>query len=146
MTETNSTVAKEAATAAVTSWFDDIWSRGDMEAVDNVLDQNLAFVLSFNQTHGLDQFKKLLMINRTAFENLTYVGDEIVVDGNTAAAYWTMHTTKHRAPWNGVEPSGKEASIHGMSFFHFGENGKIVEIKVISDLYGLMTQIGGIKK
>jgi predicted ester cyclase len=144
MTETNTTIAKQDAIAAITSWFDDIWSRGDMQAVDDVLDANLDFILTFNQTHGLDQFKRLLTINRTAFENLVYRGDEIVVDGNTGAAYWTMYTTKHRAPWNNVEPSGKEASIHGMSIFHFA-NGKIVEIKVISDLYGLMRQIGGIK-
>ena len=146
MTETKNTVSKDDAIAAVNSWFDDIWSRGDLQAVDNVLDPNLAFILTFNQTHGLDQFKRLLMVNRNAFENLIYRGDEIIVDGNTAAAYWTMFTTRHRAPWNGVEPSGKEASIHGMSVFHFGENGKIAEIKVISDLYGLMSQIGGLKK
>ena len=145
MAETDTTVPRQEAVKAVTRWFDEIWSTGDMQAVDEVLDPNLEFILSFNKTHGLDQFKRLLMANRNAFENLTYHGDEIVVDGNTAAAYWTMHTTKHRATWNNVEPSGNPVSIHGMSFFHFA-NGKIVEIKVISDLYGMMSQIGGIKQ
>jgi predicted ester cyclase len=141
------TTTKQEAAAAVQRWFNDIWSRGDLQACNEVLDQNLEFILSFNQTHGLDAFKRLLEINRTAFENLHYWADDddIVADENKAAAYWTMHTDKHRAKWSGVEPSGKEATIHGMSLFRFA-NGKIVEIHVISDLYGLMEQIGGLKK
>jgi steroid delta-isomerase-like uncharacterized protein len=138
---------KEEAKVAVQRWFNDIWSKGDLQAVDEVLSPDLAFILSFNETHGTDAFKRLLQANRTAFENLTYSAndDDIVAEDNKAAAFWTMHTDKHRGTWSGVEPSGKEASIHGMSLFRFA-NGKIVEIKVISDLSGLMSQIGGIKK
>jgi len=146
MAETNTTVTKQEAIAAINRWFEDIWSKGDMQACDEVLDPNLKFILSFNQTEDLDQFKRLLTTNRNAFENLTYWPLEIVVDGNVASAHWRMSTSKHRAPWNGVEPSGKEASIRGMSFFHFGNDGKMVEIIVLSDLYSLMSQIGGIKK
>jgi predicted ester cyclase len=143
MTETTTTITRQEAIAAVNRWFNDIWSKGDMQAVDELLDPGFNFILSFNQTQGLDQFKHLLKANRDAFENLTYWGEEIVADGNTAAAYWTMSTTRHRATWNSVEPSNNPASIHGMSFFHFAD-GRIVEIKVISDLYGLMQQIGGL--
>jgi len=137
----------DQAKAAVQRWFRDIWSRGDHQAVDEVLAPNLEFVLSFNQVHGREGFKKLLDANRVAFENLTYSAndDDIVAEPNKAAAFWTMHTDRHRGTWQGVEPSGKEASIHGMSLFRF-ENGQIAEIHVISDFYGLLTQIGGITK
>ncbi|MGK3963981.1 ester cyclase [Sorangium sp. So ce118] len=144
MEETHTTITRQEAIAALTRWFEDIWSKGDMQAVDDILDPSVALILTFAQTHGIEQFKRVLTVNRNAFENLTYRIDEIVSDGNAAAAYWTMHTTRHRATWNNVEPSGKQASIRGMAFFSFA-NGKIVEVKVLSDVYGLMSQLGAIK-
>ncbi|MFA9202273.1 MAG: ester cyclase, partial [Candidatus Nanopelagicaceae bacterium] len=42
-----------------------------------------------------------------------------------------------------VEPSGKQVSIEGMTFFKFS-NGIIVEAKVQNDVFGLMQQIDGI--
>jgi steroid delta-isomerase-like uncharacterized protein len=138
---------REQAKAAVQRWFKDIWSRGDMQAVDEVLAPDLQFILSFNQVNGREGFKRLLEANREAFENLTYSADDedIVAEEDVAAAFWTMHTDRHRGTWQNVPPSDKEASIHGMSIFKF-RDGQIREIRVISDFYGLMTQIGGIKK
>ncbi|HLI50290.1 MAG TPA: ester cyclase [Thermomicrobiaceae bacterium] len=141
------TTSPDEAKATVQRWFHEIWSQGDEQAVDEVLAPDLAFILSFNQVNGRDAFKRLLQANRTAFENLTYSAndDDIVVESDKAAAYWTMHTDKHRGTWQNIPPSGKEASIHGMSLFRFS-NGQISEIRVISDFYSLLAQIGGIEQ
>ncbi len=137
---TETIISREAAVTAVKRWFDDIWTKKDMQAVDEVLAPNFDYVLTFIQTSDRDAFKRILETNHVAFENLIYWPDEIIVDGNTAAARWRMHTSKHRATWNNVEATGNEASIPGMTFFYFA-NGQIAGVKILSDFYSLMRQL-----
>lgn len=141
---TDTTISRDAAITLVKRWFDDIWSKKDLQAVDEAIAPNFDYVLTFVQTHDRDAFKRILETNHVAFENLAYWPDEIIVDGNTAAARWHMHTSQHRAVWNNVEATGKEASIAGMTFFYFA-NGQIAGVNILSDFYGLMKQLDAIK-
>ncbi|MFP4438736.1 MAG: hypothetical protein ACLFVO_15960 [Chloroflexaceae bacterium] len=75
----DTTIAQDAAITAVTRWFDDIWSKQDMQAVDELLAPEFAYVLSFMQTSGRDTFKRILETNHGAFEHLPYVADAIIL-------------------------------------------------------------------
>lgn len=137
----------EEAKVAVQRWFNDIWNRSDEQAVDELLAPDFVLDLSFNRVPGREAFKHLLQANHAAFEGLTYSADDddIVAENDKAAAFWTMDIGKHRGAWQGIPPSGNGAVIHGMSLFLFS-HGQISEIRVISDVYSLMRQIGGIKQ
>ena len=128
---------------AARRFLEDVWSKGDMNAVDELLDPNFAFILSFMRTDGLEAFKNLVRANRTAFENLTYTSapGDIVAEDDKAAAYWTM-TSRHVGTWSGIEATGINVSIEGMSFFRFGADGKIVDVRVQNDVRGLRRQLG----
>ncbi len=138
------TIARDTAITAVKRWFDDIWSKQDMQAVDELLVPEFAYVLSLLQTRGRDTFKRIRETNHGAFEHLPYVAGEIIVDGNTTAARRRMHTTKHWATWNNVEAIGNTASISGMPFFAFA-NCRMTGGKIRSDVYSLMRQLDAIK-
>lgn len=125
---------------AVTAFLEDIWSRGDMEAVDTLLAEDFEFVLSFMRTAGRDAFKQLVTRNRTAFEDLTYRPGEVIVEGDRAVATWTM-SGKHVSEWAGIAGTDREVSISGMTLFHF-DGEKIADAIVQNDVFGLRQQLG----
>ena len=116
---------------AVRRFLDDIWSKGDMDAVDELL------------APDFEAFKNLVHANRTAFQNLTYraAPGDVVAEDDKAAAYWTM-SAKHVGAWAGIEATGIDVSIEGMTFFRFGADGKIIDARVQNDVRGLRSQLG----
>ncbi len=128
---------------AARRFLEEIWSQGNMTTVEEILAADFAFVLSFMRTDGLEAFKKLVHANRTAFADLTYSSapGDIIVEGERAAAYWTM-SGKHVGAWAGIEPTGRTVSIQGISFFHFTADGQIDLCRVQNDVRGLRQQLG----
>ena len=135
----------DANRTAVHRFLEDIWSKGDMQAIDELLTPDFAFVLSFMQTNGPEEFKSLVRANRTAFENLTYrtTDDDVVTEEDKAAAYWTM-SAKHVGAWAGIDATNKDVSIQGMTFFRF-RDGQIAEARVQNDVLGLRRQLGAVQ-
>ncbi len=129
---------------AIRRFMAEIWSKGDMNTIDELIDPNFAFVLAFTRTDTIDGFKKMVNVNRTVFENLTYVPNDIVADDGKAACWWTM-TSKHIGTWRSVPGTNKNVAIDGVTFFWFSPQGKMVKAVVENDVMGLMRQINGIK-
>lgn len=113
-----------------------------MDAIDDILSSDFAFILTFMRTDGLAQFRDLLQKNRTAFENLTYItnDEDVVAEDGKAAAYWTM-TGKHVGEWSGIKATNRDVSIEGITFFKL-RDGKIYEAKVHNNVLGLRRQLG----
>jgi steroid delta-isomerase-like uncharacterized protein len=129
---------------AVRRWCTEIWSKGDMDTIDELIDPNFAFILSFARTDTIEGFKNLVIRNRTVFENLTYVPNDIVAEDGKAACWWSM-TSKHIGTWRNVPASNKDVAIDGVTFFWFSPQGKLVKAVVENDVIGLMQQINGLK-
>jgi steroid delta-isomerase-like uncharacterized protein len=128
---------------SIRRWCDVIWSQGDVQTMDELLDPNFSFVLAFMHTDTLEAFKKLVAYNRTVFENLTYKCNDAVADGLKGACWWTM-TSRHVGEWRHIPGSNKLVSIEGVTFFWFSEEGKFTKAIVENDVLGLMRQIGGV--
>ncbi|HTJ57156.1 MAG TPA: ester cyclase [Devosiaceae bacterium] len=122
----------------------EIWSKGDMDTIDELMDPDFKFILAFAHFDNAEAFKKLVVTNRTVFEGLTYVPNDIVADETKGAVWWTM-SSKHVGTWRNVPGSNKDVSIEGVSFFWFTPEGKFAKAIVENDVMGLMRQIGGIK-
>ncbi len=125
-------------------FFTEIWSKGDTHTIDEIIDPHFSFILSFARTDDIESFKRLVAFNRTVFEDLTYVPNEVVADGTKSACWWTI-TAKHVGTWRNVPGTNKNVSIEGLTFFWFTPQGKLAKAVVENDVMGLMTQIGGIK-
>lgn len=126
----------------VLRFMEDIWSRGDPQAINECLTDDFTFVLSFTTARGIPDFAVMVERNRLAFRNLTYRVDDTVAEETKAAAFWTM-TATHVGTWREVEGTNREVSIRGMTVFYI-RNGRIHEAYVENDVLGLMMQIGGV--
>jgi len=124
-----------------------VWSKGDIEVSERIVDPNFQFILAFAHLDGRDAFLGLVERNRHIFENLTYSVEpgDIIAEDMKAAAFWAMHA-KQIGTWRNVPASNKDVAISGMTFFRFNEAGKLIEARVQNDVMSLMTQINGIKK
>ncbi|RDB02705.1 ester cyclase [Runella aurantiaca] len=133
---------------AIRQFLEDVWSKGNVEIAEKIIDPNFQFILAFAHLDGRAAFMGLVERNRSIFENLTYSvesEDDIVADDTKGAAFWAMKS-KHIGTWRNVPASYKDVAINGMTLFRFNEEGKIYEAKVQNDVMSLMSQIGGIKK
>lgn len=132
---------------AIARFMDDIWSKGDMNAIDELVAPDFNFILAFAHMKNREEFKKLVQFNRNVFQGLTYHVDDpendIVANEKKGSGFWRM-TSKHVGTWRNVPASNKDVSIKGLTFFNFNEEGQMVLARVHNDVLGLMRQIGGI--
>jgi steroid delta-isomerase-like uncharacterized protein len=122
----------------------EIWSKGDMAVIDELIDPNFAFILAFTRTDTIDGFRQMVVRNREVFEGLTYVPNDVVADDTKGACWWTM-SSRHVGTWRNVPASNEDVSIDGVTFFWFTPEGRFARAVVENDVLGLMRQIGGVE-
>jgi predicted ester cyclase len=69
-----------------------------------------------------------------------FIVDDVVVNGDKAAARWTM-TATNSAPIAGIAPTGRPITQQAIVFYRF-EGGKIAELWIQLDQVGVFRQIG----
>jgi len=79
---------------------------------------------------------------RGGFPDVQWTLEQMVTEGDTVAARFTMRGT-HRGAFFGVPPTGRPIQIQAMNFYRLA-GGKIVEERGQPDLLGLMQQIGAV--
>jgi steroid delta-isomerase-like uncharacterized protein len=79
---------------------------------------------------------------RGGFPDIQWTLEEMVAEGDTVAARFTMRGT-HRGPFFGVPPTGKPIVVQAMNFYRFA-GGQIVGEHGQPDLLGLLQQIGAV--
>jgi steroid delta-isomerase-like uncharacterized protein len=89
---------------------------------------------------GLSALEQTIHHVRTLFPEPHFTVDDIVSNGDKAAARWTL-VAAHTAPIAGVPPTGKQLTEQAVVFYRF-ENGKIAEIWAQMDQLGILRQIG----
>jgi steroid delta-isomerase-like uncharacterized protein len=77
-----------------------------------------------------------------AFPDLERPVDDMVAEGDKVIARWTSIRTQ-AGYFQGIPPTGKRVSMSGMTIFRL-DNGKIVEEWSVSDMLGLLTELGAI--
>jgi predicted ester cyclase len=74
------------------------------------------------------------------FPDRHFTVDDVIVDGDKAAARWTLVAT-NSAPIAEISPTGKTITEHAVVFFRF-RDGKIAEVWLQMDQLGVLRQIG----
>lgn len=77
----------------------------------------------------------------SAFSDAQFLPQEIVCAGEIAMFRWVFKGT-HTGPFNGVSPTGRRVEVDAFTSFHMASDGKIIEQHDLSDLLGLMKQLG----
>ncbi len=90
---------------------------------------------------GRDGVKKFFTMFRDAFPDVTVAIDQIVADGDSAAVATTF-TGTHEGELMGMAATGRRVSVTGIDIVRIAD-GRIVEHRGLTDIVGLMRQLGG---
>jgi steroid delta-isomerase-like uncharacterized protein len=134
MSEQNKTLARR--------WFEDLFSRGDLDAAEEILSAEFLDHLPREEERGIEELKDYVSVYRTAFPDIEGTVEEIVAEADKVVVRWKSHGT-HQGEFMGVAPTGRHVTFSGMRLFRIAEN-KIAESWVNIDERGLQEQLGAV--
>jgi predicted ester cyclase len=109
--------------------FDEVWTKGNAEAAGE-------FYAAGDHLEGLKQVARDLF---RAFPDYHVTINDMVVEGNKVAVYWTGRGT-HQGEWQGIAPTGRQISVDGVDIEYLSD-GKIVNEEGIIDMMSMMQQL-----
>ena len=89
---------------------------------------------------GVDGVKAFFEMLRSAFPDIQVRVDEIVVDGDRAAAATTM-TGTHQGDLLGIAPTGRRVEFTGIDLVRIDADGLIAEHRGLTDTVGILRQL-----
>jgi steroid delta-isomerase-like uncharacterized protein len=138
-------VAIEENKALARRALEEVWSRGDLSAADQIYSPDFT---SHQRSHpdqagdvrGRDSLKSFVAELRSAFPDFSDTVDDQIAEGDKVVTRFTSYGT-HRGPFMGVAASGRSVSWMGITIDRIAES-KIVENWVSWDMFGVMQQLG----
>jgi steroid delta-isomerase-like uncharacterized protein len=120
-------------------WNEELWSKGNLAAVNELLATNFVFNYpSPGVAHDREGYKQT--VTMPSFANIQSVIEDMVAEEDKVAVRWTWRGT-HKGEYMGVAPTGKQVTITGISILRI-VGGKIVEEWGEMDNLGMMQQLG----
>lgn len=89
---------------------------------------------------GPDGLRRTMVAYFSAFPDIQFTQDKLVIQGNEAALAWTARAT-HGGHLLNIPPTGRPIQVKGVSLLTIA-NGKIKEASYIWDVAGLLRNIG----
>lgn len=135
---------QDANKAVVRRLFAEVFNGGDLDAITTLVAPD---VLGHDATgsapkRGLASVRQVAVLFRTAFPDLRLDLEDLISDGETVTARWSLRGT-HRGEFMGVAATGREATTAGIVIYRLAE-GKIAEYWGSFDALSLMRQLGAV--
>jgi predicted ester cyclase len=122
--------------------FYDAINRGDLDELDHFTDPGYVnHQLPLDLPSDVEGTKELFSALRHAFPDLHFTVEEVVVDGDLAAA-WVRMTGTHFQEFMALEPSYNQIDVRGADFVRFDQD-KAVEHWGVFDRLTMLQQIKG---
>ena len=126
--------------ALVRRWFEQVWNKGRVEAIDELLaDRSIVHGLG-EDMRGPSAFKPFHAAYRDAFPDLVLHIEHLVAEDDLVAVHWSAKAT-HSGGGLGFAATGRPVKFDGMAVVRV-EGNKLVEGWNSFDRLGLMQQIG----
>ena len=135
-------MSEEEKKALVSRIAVDIWNRGDLDVVDEIMASDAPYH-GPHMPNGLgdrESWRGAIAGYRGAFPDSHVTFDELTVVGDTVVGRWRA-TGTHTGPLPGLPPTGKPIAIGGITIYRIAD-GKIVEAWEQLDLLGMWRQLG----
>ena len=123
-------------------WFEDLFSRGDVDAANEILSAEFVDHLPREEERGIEELKHYVSIYRTAFPDIQDTEEDIVAEGDKVVVRWRSRGT-HQGEFMGVAPTGRQVTFTGMRLFRIAGD-MIAESWVNIDERGLQEQLGAV--
>ena len=129
----------------LSSSYMEIWNAGEEDLLNEFADDDLTVNYThFEKTYNsISEYQTMLKQTHTFFPDLEITLKQIIPSDNkrSATISWEYRGTHENGNLFGVESSGKNVTVQGMTVLTF-QNGKVVEEKGIVDNLSLMMQLG----
>jgi predicted ester cyclase len=132
-----------SASATARRFFDEIFSQGDFDLVDELFAPEYVGHPSGPETivRGPEGVKEYVGRLREGVPDLTMTVEDQVVDQDKVATRWTARGT-HAGELMQMEPTGRTATVTGITIQRFEATGRIVEGWTNWDTIGMVQQFG----
>ena len=136
----------EANKALVKRWFEEVWNKGRVDAIDEMFDENgIAHGLSddpSNPIKGPAGFKPFHAVFREAFPNMMITVEDTIAEDDKVAARCSVRA-KHEGEFMGRAATQAPVDFTGITIVRI-YNGKIVEAWNNFDFMTMYKQTGHI--
>jgi len=121
---------------------EEIWNRGDLSVVDEVMAPEGAYHGPHmpGGTGDRETWRRAVGAYLAAFPDSHVTFNELLVCGDAVVGRWSA-TGTHTGPLPGVEPTGRRIEIGGITIYRLAE-GRVVEAWEQLDMLGMWRQIG----
>jgi steroid delta-isomerase-like uncharacterized protein len=134
-------VAADLKSLVVRQWYQELWDTWNIAIADDLFTDDYTLHLSgVSEPISREGTKHVLAMFRSAFPDLKHTVDELIADGDTVAARWTVRGT-HQGDFQGIAASGKPVFVSGTTFHHMRAD-RIAETWLTMDTMDLMKQLG----
>ncbi len=125
----------------VLHWKDEIWNRRNLNIMDELYSPDYIghIVGAHGPVRGREELKQMLTVYFAAFD-IHLKTEFFIAEGDMVAVYDTVWF-KHTAAFQGIPPTGKEATITSTDIYRIAD-GKVVEQWTEANLLSLMQQLG----
>jgi predicted ester cyclase len=89
---------------------------------------------------GPRAFRDYYSAIRSAVPDGRYEVDDLIAEGDRVVVRWRLLGT-HEGSFGGIAPTGRMITLKGIAIYRL-ENGKLMERWVVTDLHGLLEEIG----
>ena len=127
----------------VRRYLEEVWQKGNPDAVDDFLAPNYRRYLS-PTTPPLDLAgqRQRLAGFRAAFPDIELTIEDMLAEGDRVVFRSTMRAT-HQGVFQGIAPTGRDVTVSLIDVIRV-ENGKLVEHWGGPDLFDLLKQLGAV--
>ncbi len=122
-------------------YFEELFNQGRIELVDELLHPDYVnHAGSPSLPPGREGVKTVVALLRTAFPDLRYTIEDLVIGTDAVAARTTMRGT-HLGDYFGTPPTGRSFAVQQITIEHF-RDGRIVAHHRVTDDLSRMRQLG----
>jgi steroid delta-isomerase-like uncharacterized protein len=133
-------MSSEDNKAIVRRIFEEVWNRGNLAVVDELVAPNFVFHDPSTTLHGPEGIKKYVMMYLKAYPDTHFTIEDQIAEGERVVTRWTV-TATHKGELQGIPPTGKQVRVTGIVISHVAK-GKVVEDWINWDALGMMQQLG----
>jgi predicted ester cyclase len=124
----------------VCRFIDEAYNKRNLTVGDELLAANVVIHVSNYEIKGLEGWKQYADSFLVGFSDIVISVKGTIAEGDKVVANWICHGV-HTGELQGIAPTGKQATWTGIAIYRF-VGGKIEEVWVWNDIWGMMRQLG----